>query len=81
MNKNDILDAIKINAEIIARHKADVKKLEKARALLVEVGMNPEQVDRGIADLKESIASVEARQVTRKKQLKLVEKLEALITE
>lgn len=81
MKKSDIIESIQINNEIIARHKSDIKKLEKARKLLEEVGFDLSRIDEAIAYEKESIAMVAERNEKRKKQLKLVEQLEALDNE
>lgn len=81
MSKNEILEAISYNEEKIAKIKTDIKKLEKAHTLLTEVGVNTDRVDAAENDLREMLNTHVEYLAKRKKQLKLLERLEALDNE
>lgn len=80
MSKIEIIDAIAAGEDAIKSTKEDIRKLEKAHKLLLEVGFQPgtAEILTAIADLNESIDYIKERQANRKKQLKLLEQLEAL---
>ena len=81
MNKTEILEAISYNEEKITKTKSDIKKLEKAHPLLTEVGVNTDRVDAAENDLREMLKMHIEYLAKRKKQLKLLEQLEALDNE
>lgn len=78
MSKTEIMDAIEYHNAWTKKHKEDIKKLEKARELMREVGVNTIHVDNAIEELEGMLANNIEGLAKRKKQLKLIEKLEEL---
>lgn len=89
-NKNNIQEAITQNEFCIKSYKEEIRELEKARAILTNYRANQPEAGADVAidwiDKQEAIVNASMRAaVTRnanyKKQLKLMEQLEALAAE
>ena len=88
MSKNELMNAMEINTAAIKDGKEQIKKLNKALEIIEAYGNEYGQLLNAIVDINnaigfqmERIATSEAFQKKRKKQLKLIEQLEALDNE
>lgn len=88
MSKNEINESMEINNNTITHAKQRIKELNKIRALIVayeeaessDIG-GIEKIDDEIATHNAAIEMAKERNAKRKKQLKLLEQLEALDNE
>lgn len=88
MSKTEINEAMEINNNTISHAKQRIKELNKIRGLIVafeevescDIG-GVEKIDDEIATFEATIAAAKERNAKRKKQMKLLEQLEALENE
>lgn len=83
MSKNEINECMELNNDTIQKLKKKVRQLTNIRATLVEIAptVSVDSIDDEIATCMAEIDEAKARNVKRKKQLKLLEQLEALENE
>ena len=80
MSKHEIENVLEINKNIINTNKAVVKKLTFIRDTLAQIApaISLDEIDDEIATLTAEIEEAKTRLAKRKKQLKLLEQIEAL---